>query len=358
MLRSTRHIELASLDYARLSALGMRAAREGVSWTRSERRPRHFDFSSVLPRLSAARGHGVQVCWDLMHFGYPDHVDIFAPDFPERMARYAGQFARFLASEADPPFMLSPINEISFFAWAGGDVRCMNPFEAARGMELKVQLVLATIQAIEAVRHVLPSARFLQPEPVIQIVPNPGQPKTFAKVESDNLLQYQTWDMLTGRVWPRLGGHPKYLDIVGVNFYPDNQFMPDGTTIPLGHEAYKPFARMLREVHARYGRPMVVSETGSEGSARAPWLRYVAQQCAEAMRGGCELHGLTLYPILNHPGWNDERHCHNGLWDYADASGEREAYEPLLQEIRRHEPMLCSERRALCIEEHELELLA
>ena len=123
---------------------------------------------------------------------------------------------------------------------------------------------------IEAIRSVLPSARFLQPEPVIQIVPVPGQHKTLAKVESDNLLQYQTWDMLIGKVWPRLGGHPKYLDIVGVNFYPDNQFMPDGTTIPLGHDAYKPFSAMLLEVQRRYGRPMIVSETGSEGAERAP----------------------------------------------------------------------------------------
>ena len=80
---------------------------------------------------------------------------------------------------------------------------------------------------------------------------------------------------------------------------------------------------MLLEVHERFRRPMIVSETGSEGEQRAPWLRYVAGQVVAAMRRGCELHGLTLYPVVSHPGWLDERHCDNGLWDYADDAGHR-----------------------------------
>jgi hypothetical protein len=284
--------------------------------------------------LRAAERHRVELVWDLMHFGWPDDVDPLAPSFPSRFGRYAAAFARWLASETDRRAFIAPINEMSFLAWAGGDVRCMNPFEAARGVELKAQLVLATIEAIEAIRSVLPRARFLQPEPVIRIHPAHEHPKTWRRVESDELLQYQAWDMLTGRVWPSLGGHPRYLDVVGVNFYPDNQFMLDGTTIWRDDPRYVPFSRMLLDVSARYRRPMIVSETGSEDDARAEWLRYVAGECAAAMRAGCDLHGITLYPIVAHPGWADGRHCHNGLWDYADASGRREAHAPLLEEIR------------------------
>jgi hypothetical protein len=36
---------------------------------------------------------------------------------------------------------------------------------------------------------------------------------------------------------------------------------------------------------------------------------------------------------LNHPGWDDDRYCHNGLLDYADERGKRLFYEPLLREI-------------------------
>lgn len=343
LLAATRHDELVDRDYARLRSVGMTACRDGIPWALAERDGR-IDLARFEPMLRAAERWDVDVVWDLMHFGWPDDVDPFSASFPTRFGRYAGVVARWLANETDRRPMIAPINEMSFLAWAGGDVRCMNPFEAARGVELKAQLVRASIEAIEAIRAVLPHARFLQPEPVIAIVPAREHPKTWARVESDNLLQYQAWDMLTGRVWPSLGGRPEYLDIVGVNFYPDNQFMLDGTTIRCGDERYTPFSRMLLDVWERYRRPMIVSETGSEGADRAPWLRYVAGECRAALRRGCELHGVTLYPVVNHPGWADDRHCHNGLWDYAGADGERAADPDLLAELRAQAPRLTATR--------------
>lgn len=333
LLATTRHDELAAADYNRLREVGISACRDGAPWVTVERAGT-YDFSRVARMVRAARDQRVEVVWDLMHFGWPDDEDPFGPRFPVRFGRYAAAFARLLDAETDRLPMITPVNEISFLAWAGGDVRCLNPFEAARGVELKAQLVRATIEAIEAIRAVLPHARFLQPEPAIRIVRLENLPITWARTESDNLLQYQTWEMLTGRVWPSLGGRPDYLDIVGVNFYSNNQFTPDGQTIELGDPRFTPFSELLLDVWCRYKRPMVVSETGSEGDARAPWLRYVTGECVEAMRRGCELHGVTLYPIINHPGWLDDRRCENGLWDYADAGGERVADAALLAEIR------------------------
>jgi hypothetical protein len=331
---STRHGEFADADYARLRNVGMTACRDGVSWIHAAR-PADYDFARVLPMVRAAQRHGVEVIWDLMHFGWPDDIDVFSPSFPRRFGRYASAFAQWLASETDQTPFVVPINEMSFLAWAGGDVRCMNPYQAARGVELKAQLVRASIEAMESIRLASPGARFLQPEPVINIVADLDRPKTWRRVESDNLLQYQAWAMLTGEQWPSLGGHPKYLDVLGVNFYPNNQFTSDGTTILHDDVRYHPFSKMLWEVYERFRRPMIVSETGSEGEHRAPWLRYVAAQCVTAIRRGCELHGITLYPVVSHPGWLDERHCHNGLWDYADDTGHRSIHEPLARELLR-----------------------
>lgn len=347
MLASTRHDELADSDYARLAAAGMTACRDGAPWVMAERAADAHDFKRVAPMLRAADRNGVQVVWDLMHFGWPSDVDVFSPAFPSRFGRYARAFARWFSGETDQLPMITPINEMSFLAWAGGDVRNLNPFEAARGVELKAQLVRATIEAIEAIRLVLPRARFLQPEPLIHIIRPPDRRIVWARVESDELLQFQAWDMLTGRVWPSLGGAPDYLDIVGVNFYPNNQFTTDGETVFLGDVRYKPFSNMLVEVANRYRRPMIIAETGSEGVDRAPWLRYVAGQCATAMAQGCELHAVTLYPVLNHPGWVDGRHCHNGLWDYADEQGRRATYEPLLAELQHAEGRLLAARAAM-----------
>lgn len=343
LLRSTRHDQWVREDYARVRALGMHACRSGVSWVRCEPSPGEYDFSSFRPRLKAAEGQ-LEVFWDLMHFGWPDHVDPFAIDFPTRFGRYAGALAKFFANESDLSPRFTPINEMSFLSWAGGDVGVMNPFQRARGFELKLQFVLATIEAIEAIRAELPHARFLHSEPAIHIVPSPEFPLTHRKVESDDLLQYQALDMLSGRVLPRLGGSRRYLDIVGVNYYSNNQFTIDGSTVPLGDPRFKPFSHMLREVWTRYGRPMIVSETGAEGDARGPWLRYVLSECELAMREGVELHGVTLYPVIDHPGWLDDRHCPNGLFGYADGSGERHLCEPLAAELLSHGPKLLEAR--------------
>lgn len=348
LIARTRHDELIDADYARLREVGIAACRDGVPWAAVERGGRR-DFRRFVPALRAAERHDIDVVWDLMHFGWPDDVEPFSAAFPRRFADYASAFARWYASETDRRAVIAPVNEISFLAWAGGDVRCLNPFEAARGVELKVQLVRATIEAIEAIRLVIPAARFLQPEPLIEIVADPAHPKTAARVESDNLLQFQAWDMLTGRVWPSLGGHPGYLDIIGVNFYPDNQFMLDGTTIRRGDPRYRPFAAMLGDAWERYRRPMIVSETGSEGDERAPWLEYVVDECVTAIERGCELHGVTLYPIVNHPGWVDDRHCHNGLWDYPDETGRRAADPELLAALPGQAARLERARRVIAI---------
>jgi hypothetical protein len=344
LTRSTRHLEFAAADYARLRAMGMTACRDGVPWVHAEVRGGAFDFSFARPLVNAADRYRIQVIWDLLHFGWPDTVDVFSPSFPARFARYAKAFARWLVNETDSPIMVTPINEISFLSWAGGDVRCMNPFEAARGVELKVQLVRATIEAIEAIRDIAPQARFLQPEPVINIVPHPEQPKTWRRVEADNLLQYQLWDMLCGRIWPTLGGQPQYLDILGVNFYSDNQFMLDGTTIRLGDPRFKPFSSMLLEVWNRYARPMIVSETGHEGDERAPWLRYVCDECVAAQEAGCELHGVTLYPVVSTLGWGDDRRCDNGLWGETDEAGLRPIDGRLARELEAQAPRLAAAR--------------
>jgi hypothetical protein len=64
-----------------------------------------------------------------------------------------------------------------------------------------------------------------------------------------------------------------------------------------------------------------------------------------AMNSGVRVEGICLYPILNHPGWDDDRHCHNGLWDYADETGEREIYHPLAEEIHRFQHYIKGEHK-------------
>jgi hypothetical protein len=66
-------------------------------------------------------------------------------------------------------------------------------------------------------------------------------------------------------------------------------------------------------------------------------LANKSSEVQAALQNGIPVHGICLYPILNHPGWVDDRHCHNTLWDYRDKHGRRESYAPLAAELRRAE---------------------
>lgn len=73
---------------------------------------------------------------------------------------------------------------------------------------------------------------------------------------------------------------------------------------------------MLCELHARYDRPLIISETGIEGDERSAWIAMIARECRRAMDRGVRLEGVCLYPILGHLGWDDDRYCPNGVIDW------------------------------------------
>jgi hypothetical protein len=100
---------------------------------------------------------------------------------------------------------------------------------------------------------------------------------------------------------------------------------------------YKPLRRILFEVYERYGRPMFIAETSIENEERVDWFRYVSGEAFAAIEDGIPLHGICWYPIVNHPGWVDDRHCQNGLWGYCDEAGDRALYAPLAEELSRQQ---------------------
>ncbi len=334
LIESTRHEEFAEDDYQRLVKIGMHTARDGVRWHLIEREPFVYDFSSLENQVRAMQNTGIEIIWDLFHYGYPDDLDIFSPEFIERFARFSAATVAFLQSETRGTLFICPVNEISFFSWIAGDAAHFYPFARHRGNELKKQLVRATIKSIDAIRDVVPDTRFVQTDPAIHVTTGKRDAASRRRAENYRRAQFQAFDMLCGRLKPELGGAPEYLDIIGLNYYFHNQwFYPNRRKIERGHALYRPFNEILGEYYRRYNRPILIAETGIEDGERPDWFRYVCGQTQIAIANGIPLEGVCLYPILNHPGWDDDRHCHNGLWCYADDFGIRDIHEPLAEEI-------------------------
>jgi hypothetical protein len=100
----------------------------------------------------------------------------------------------------------------------------------------------------------------------------------------------------------------------------------------MGHHEYRPLADMLVEVAERYGKPIFLSETGAEGSARASWLHYVCSEVRRAMDRGVTIAGICWYPITAYPGWDNSRHAEAGLLSSVTADGSRHVDPDLLEE--------------------------
>jgi beta-glucosidase/6-phospho-beta-glucosidase/beta-galactosidase len=334
LIRSTRHDELAANDYRLLQRHGIRTARDGLRWHLIERAPYHYDFASATPMFRAAKETGMQVIWDLWHYGWPDDIDIFSSQFVDRFVAFAREAAKHI-SEQDPTPYISTINEISFFSWAGGEGGIFNPFAHHRGDEMKRQLVRASIQAINALREVNPAITIFQIDPIINVVPRSESSEDVRHAEDYRHSQFQAWDMISGRTCPELGGRDDLIDAIGVNYYIHNQFVWQRHMIVPSDPRYRHVSVMLQEVYERYRRPIFVAETGIEDDTRPAWFRYMCREVLMAISQGVPVEGICVYPILNHPGWDDDRHCYNGLFDYADATGHREAFGPLADEIAR-----------------------
>lgn len=341
VLSATRHDVCAAEDYRLLSHAGIRTVRDGLRWHLIETRPEVYDWSSFLPMLAASIETRTQVIWDLCHWGIPEGLDIFSDEFVKRFAAFAGEaavqvFAASGGMEGPVPFYC-PINEISFWAWVGGDVRAFAPHREGQGPELKRQLVRASLAAIAAVRTVDPRARFVQAEPIINIVPNHADIEAYPHIVEDarnhTASQYEAWDMLRGDRDPTLNGSPKTLDIIGVNYYWNNQWIHGGDKTPPGHPDHRPLHLMLHDLWERYRRPILITETGAEASAAVGWLGYVASEVRQAQREGIEIVGICLYPIMDYPGWDDDRHCNCGIISSSTDWKERTVRCELVEEV-------------------------
>jgi beta-glucosidase/6-phospho-beta-glucosidase/beta-galactosidase len=338
-LTLTGHLQLIDADYEDLKQFDVRTVREGIRWSQVEKTAYHYDWSTVQVLLDAGQRHGIQQVWDLCHFGYPDDLTPLHPMFARRFAHLCRAFVDFYRSQRpDETLIVTPINEVSFMSWLGGDARGTSPYCVGQGWEVKRGLMRAYIEGVAALREADPSIRILTTEPLIHIVAAPNSPRSHRqRVKEFDNNQFQAVDMLAGRLCPELGGREEYLDLLGFNYYYDNQWqLEPRQTLRWANEdhdpRFQPLSFLLKRAWKRYGRPVVLTETSHPGIDRPLWMDMIGQECAAALRAGVPLYGACLYPIIDRPDWDHLDNWHRaGLWDadlQADALPGRVLYQP------------------------------
>ena len=353
LVRTTGHLGQLESDYRRVASLGLRTIRESIGWRLAEPSrlsgggpgaATRFNFNRTLRFTDAANRQSLQVMWTLMHYGFAPGVDLFAEDFAERFADFAAAAARTLKGASDRAPVYTPINEISFLAWAIAETNFIHPYTresshrlcAGRpghdvGWEAKWRLVRAALLAMKAVLAEDSRARFLHVEPLTHVVPPPYAPHLAARADEISRYQWQAWDMLSGDLLPELGGTPAALDLLGVNYYHNCQWeLETGQRLEwhLGDPRRVSMSSLLRKVSKRFDRPILIAETSHVGSGRALWMKDVGREVEQAMACGVRIQGVCIYPVVDRPDWNNATHWHNsGLFDNANAQVHPDAIE-------------------------------
>lgn len=329
-LSTTGHRKRCLQDYQLLSAFNMVTVREGIRWSQVEKSPYVYDWTVVRDMISAAAQCGIQQVWDLCHFGYPDDLTPLHPLFARRFAAFARAFVM-LFRQINPgqELIVTPINEVSFISWLGGEVAGTSPFCFHNGWQVKYALMKAYIEAVRDMRAIDPGIRIMTTEPLVNIIP--GADATILEKEAAaraNEDQFQVLDMLSGKICPELGGDPDYLDILGFNYYYNNQWV-FGTNArlcwknPLA-EGGQPLASLLASAYRRYRRPLLLSETSHPGDDRPQWVQMISNETLDVIRSGIPFWGICWYPVIDRPDWDHLDPWHQaGIWDNHAQRGEQ-----------------------------------
>ncbi|BCU54406.1 glycosyltransferase [Enterobacter kobei] len=320
MNNATAHDKKHQQDYQALAPFEIKTVRESVGWRLVENE-RGYDFSSVAEKMASAKENDIQICWTICHYGWPENIDFFSEEFISRFAELCGALATFLRPYYDEAPVYSPVNEISFTSWGisvGIFAPSLSPLDPT-GIHSKRQLVRAAIAASDAIWQADPRARLLHCDPIIHLVPEDDSADAQQRASDWHGAQFQAWDMLAGRLEPELGGAPRYLDLIGANYYHSNQWESETNHRlwwHLGDSRRKKLHSLLEELYQRYQRPILLAETSHVGSGRGAWITETAREVAQAQIAGVETLGICLYPIIDRPDWENLAVWHrSGLWN-------------------------------------------
>jgi hypothetical protein len=165
----------------------------------------------------------------------------------------------------------------------------------------------------------VPDARFVHADPLCRVAPRDGSTRALAAARRFNEESvFESWDMLAGRVRRSLGGSPAHLDVVGINYYWNCQWVlgEQGSWLDPDDPRRAPLRVLVDEAWRRYGADLVISETSHWGEHRGRWLDELVGEVDSLLCAGVPLRGVCLYPIIGMLDWHEPRRwMPMGLWD-------------------------------------------
>ncbi|HLH28960.1 MAG TPA: hypothetical protein VKW77_08580, partial [Acidimicrobiales bacterium] len=208
--------------------------------------------------------------------------------------------------------------------------------------------------------------RSARPDAVLVHVEDIGleHPGSTDLAEAAQFAQARRWlplDLACGRTTPDHPLHPWLLehgateaeldslaasaprwDVLGVNYYPWTSRRlvrrRDGRVRSVADSPPSGLAEVLRLVHGRYGRPVMVTETSSTGThaERALWLRETLAAVRQARAGRVPVVGYTWFPLFTMIEWKyrwsrrglEDHLLHLGLFDVRSCAPGRMDREP------------------------------
>jgi beta-glucosidase len=325
----TGHLEQWREDLARAQATGASAIRYGLPWYRVNPAPGVFDWEwadAVIGHLSADAG--MRIILDLVHYGTPAWLeDAFAdPGYPAAVAEYAAAVASRYRGVIGA---YTPLNEPLVTASFCGLRGVWPPYLSGdHGWATVVTAVAAGVQAtVRAIRDADPGAEIVHVEAVqayqtadASLAGELREQECRSELPTrlilgqvgpdDPMWAWLTRHGVSGAVLRRLAAETVSLDVIGLNYYPELSCrelvrLDDAVVHVACDGGIEPLERVLRDWHARYGSPLMITETAVEGSAdkKRAWLDELVASLHRLRRDRVPVLGLTWWPLIDFVDW-------------------------------------------------------